>query len=133
MNNIYCVFLASVAVIGVLSESTSAFKIDSTVSLINEHMISMAVSEKSKIEAYKKNDISLLALDHDYLSSIIDKTIVKNLANIDYNIYYYYYDSVSLNSCSIGQFECNSVQIKMDFHHHGKTYERIVRYEPVKI
>lgn len=132
MNNIYCIFLATVAVVGIFSESLVAIKIDCTVNLINEEMISSAVSEKSKLDAYSNDDISLLALDHDYLKSIVDTTIIKNLSFLDYDIGYYYYDSKTLNSCRIGQFECNSVQMKMDFKYHDKTYERIVRYEPIK-
>lgn len=132
MNNIYCIFLASVAVLGVFSEGLVAFKIDATVSLINEEMIASSVSEKSKLEAYNSDDISLLAIDHDYLSSIVDDTIVSNLSFLDYDIGYYYYDSVTLNACKIGISSCNSVQMKMDFTYHGKTYERVVRYEPIK-
>ena len=59
---------------------------------------------------------------------IVEKTIDSNLPKIEHEIYYYFYDSISKNSCSVGQYYCNSVQMKFLFFYENKTYN----YEPYR-
>lgn len=130
MHNYFYIMLACVMILNINVNTVISYKIDSVLNLINEEMISTTISEKSKLDAYNYNDISYLAINHDELMRIVEQTIDSNLSKIDHEVYYYFYDSVSKNSCSIGQYYCNSVQMKFLFNYENKTYEEILRYEP---
>lgn len=133
MHNYFYIMLACVIVLNINVNTVVSYKIDSVLNLINEEMISTTVSEKSKLDAYNYNDLSYLAINHDDLMYIVEKTIDNNLPKIKHEIYYYFYDSISKNSCNVGQYYCNSVQMKFLFHYENKSYKEILRYEPVSI
>ena len=133
MHNYFYILLASIVLLQVNSNIIVANKIDGAINLINEELIVSSISEKSKLDAYNYNDLSFLAINHEYLMKLVDLTLSKNLANIDYQVYYYFYDSQSKLYCPIGYYNCNSVQMKLHFTYQHKIYEEILRYEPVSI
>ena len=110
-----------------------AQKIDNTFSLINEEMVASTITEKSKLEAYQFKDLSYLAIDHEELNNVIELTLNSNLPFLNYTISYYFYDSMTFSSCSIGTYYCNSVQLKITINYKDKMYESELRYEPVSI
>ena len=132
MANVYYYFLALVCVLPTFCNVLVSFKIDSTVNLINNEMVSVCVTEKGKLEASQFDDISYLSLDHKKLMSVVNDSLNSNLSFCDVSSYYYFYDSVTYLSCKIGEYYCNSVQIKINIKYNSKTYERILRYEPVE-
>lgn len=133
MHNYFYIMLACVIVLNINVNIVVSNKVDSVLNLINEEMIASTVSEKSKLDAYNYKDISYLAIDHQQLIDLVNKTINNNLPNISHKEYYYFYDSVSKFSCKIGEYNCNSVQIKFTFNYDSKTYKEVLRYEPVSI
>ena len=132
MANVYYYFLALVCVLQTFCYVLVSFKIDSTVNLINNEMVSVCVTEKGKLEASQFDDISYLSLDHKKLMSVVNDSLNSNLSFCDVSSHYYFYDSVTYLSCKIGEYYCNSVQIKINIKYNSKTYERILRYEPVE-
>lgn len=133
MHNYFFIILACVITIQVHADVLITQKIDNTLSLINEELIASTITEKSKLEAYQYKDLSYLAIDHEELNNVIEYTIASNLPNLNYKISYYFYDSVTLSSCAIGYYYCNSVQLKITFSYKDKEYEGEFRYEPVSI
>ena len=133
MHNYFYIMLACEIVLNINVNTVVSYKIDSVLNLINEEMISTTISEKSKLDAYNYNDISYLAINHNDLMHIVEKTIDSNLPKIEHEIYYYFYDSISKNSCSVGQYYCNSVQLKVSIIYKERTYEGEFRYEPISI
>ncbi|MDY2889560.1 MAG: hypothetical protein SOU19_08395 [Candidatus Caccosoma sp.] len=131
MHNCYFIMLISCLMIQLYSNNITSIKIDSTLSLINEEMVVQSISEKSKLYAYYYDDISKLEIDHQKLNKAIKLVLKENLSFVKYQIKYHYYDMQSKSYCSIGQ-GCNSVQIKILIMYNNKTYESVVRYEPVK-
>lgn len=117
----------------ICSNSIIAHKIDSTISLINSELISSTITEESKLQAYNYDDISFLAINHEELIYLVGYTLNDNLTFSTNKVQYYFYNSISLSSCEIGYYACNSVQIKILIKYHKKTYKEEIRYEPVKI
>lgn len=132
MANVYYYFLALVCVLQTFCNVLVSFKIDSSINLINSEMISVCVTEKGKLEASQFDDISYLSLDHKKLMDVVNESLNDNLSFCEVNSLYYFYDNVTYSSCKIGQYYCNSVQIKINIKYNNKTYERILRYEPVE-
>ena len=133
MHNYFYVILACTILLQINANTIISHRMDNVLSLINEEMIASTVTEKSKLEAYTYQDLSFLAIDHDRLMYLVDKTIKSNLHNIEYNVEYYFYDSVTMNNCPIGKYQCNSVQMRILFNYNNKIYEEILRYEPISI
>ena len=133
MHNYFYILLACVMSLQVYADVLVAHKIDYTLALINEEMVASTITEKSKIEAYHYNDLSYLAIDHEELNKVIESTLQSNLPFIETNIKYYFYDSITLASCAIGQYNCNSVQFKITLTYKNKVYESEFRYEPIQI
>ena len=96
-------------------------------------MIASTVTEKSKLEAYQYKDLSYLSIDHEELNNVIESTLDSNLPLLNYSISYYFYDSITLSSCSVGNYYCNSVQLKVSIIYKERTYEGEFRYEPVSL
>ena len=133
MHNYFYILLACVMSLQVYADVLVAHKIDYTLALINEEMVASTITEKSKIEAYHYNDLSYLAIDHEKLNSLVEKTLQSNLPFLKYDIAYYYYDSTNFSSCQIGNYNCNSVQFKVTLEYQNRNYESEFRYEPVSI
>lgn len=100
--------------------------------LINEQLISSCITEQSKLETENGLELSRLELDCELVKALVNNNIRANLSNMDSDIKYYFYDFTTKKSCSVGNNYCNSVQIKIDISYKGKTYERILRYEPIQ-
>ena len=133
MHNLYFIMLATVISLQMFANSMVSLKIDSAMNVINGELIAMCVTQKSKIEAQDYNDITLLAIDHEKLDYVLKMLLNKNLAFAKYELNYYFYDSVTMVPCSIGNSYCNSVQIKILITYKKKKYEDIIRYEPIEI
>lgn len=131
MHNSFYFLLAGIISLQICTNVLASIKIDSTFGLINEELISDTITEKSKLEAIDFNDVSYLAIDHQKLKFAVEMILKNNLSFTNWNAQYYFYDSVSRKSCSIGNYYCNSVQIKLTIQYQGKTYEDILRYEPI--
>lgn len=132
MNNVFVYFIAFVSTLQIYSNVLVSFKIDSAISLINQEIIASCVSEDSKLLAIEYDDVSLLELDHDKLMYVSKAILEDNLSFCNVDIKYYFYDSLTLTSCPIGVNYCNSVQMKILIDYKNKTYERTLRYEPIK-
>lgn len=132
MANIFYYFLAFVCVLQTFTNVMVSFKIDSSINLINSEMVSLCVSEKGKLEASQYDDVSYLTLDHNKLMNVVNNSLNSNLTFCDIDTKFYYYDKKTLLNCKIGEYYCNSVQIKINIKYNTKTYERILRYEPVE-
>lgn len=133
MHNYFFIILACVVTIQVHADVLVTHRIDNTLSLINEELVASTITEKSKLEAYQYKDLSYLAIDHEELNNVIEYLIASNLPNLNYKISYYFYDSVTLSSCAIGNYYCNSVQLKITISYKDKAYEGEFRYEPIPI
>lgn len=125
--------LACMMVLQVYANCIVSYKIDSTLILINEEMVASSVSYFSVLEATEYDDISYLVIDQDVLMELINTTLKDNLNFLDSDSKYYFYDKETKKSCPLGKNYCNSVQIKVTVFYQNKQYERILRYEPVKI
>ena len=125
--------MACVVTLQVHADVLLAQKIDNTLALINEELIASSITEKSKLEAYQYKDLSYLAIDHEELNNVIEYTLNSNLPLLDYKISYYFYDSVTLSSCSVGQYYCNSVQLQISIIYKDRLYKGEYRYEPVSL
>ena len=133
MHNFFFIILACIITLQVHVDVLVAQKIDNTLALINEELIASTVTEKSKLEAYQYKDLSYLSIDHEELNNVIESTLDSNLPLLNYSISYYFYDSITLSSCSVGNYYCNSVQLKVSIIYKERTYEGEFRYEPVSL
>ena len=132
MNNIYMYFIAMISILQIYGNVMVTFKIDSTISLINQELIESCVTEDSKLLALEYNDLSLLEINHLMLKETIDGILNDNLDFLQFSSKYYFYDNVSMINCPIGYYYCNSVQILITILYDSKSYERTLRYEPIK-
>lgn len=132
MNNCFYFFTCIVAILQIYANVAVSFKIDSCISFINEKLIEDCITEKSKLEALEFNDISYLVINQQLLIDNVDNILNDNLPYIDHLQQYYFYDSLSLTTCKIGENYCNSVQIKISLYFHNQQYERELRYEPIQ-
>ncbi|MCI5745355.1 MAG: hypothetical protein MR270_03640 [Erysipelotrichaceae bacterium] len=130
MNNFYIIVLSTIMTVQICTNIVVANRIDNVLNLINPELVSQSISERSKLEYLKYNDISYLAISQETLKEMVD-IIMSNLSFLNHKEYYYFYDAKSLTSCSIGNNKCNSVQIKIVLEYLNKTYEEVVRYEPI--
>ena len=125
--------LACLMVLQVYANCIVSYKIDSTLLLINEELIASSVSHFSILEATEYNDISYLVIDQKVLIELVNSTLNDNLSFLTSEAKYYFYDKETRKSCPIGSNYCNSVQMKVTIIYQNKEYERILRYEPIKI
>ena len=125
--------LACLMVLQVYANCIVSYKIDSTLLLINEELIASSVSHFSILEAIEYNDISYLVIDQKVLIELVNSTLNDNLSFLTSEAKYYFYDKETRKSCSIGSNYCNSVQMKVTVIYQNKEYERVLRYEPIKI
>ena len=132
MNNIYLYFIAIVSLLQIYGNVLVSNKIDCTISMINQELIVSCVTEDSKLMALEYDDISLLEIDHGLLINVVDSILKDNLNFTNTFAKYYFYDSISLINCPIRYHYCNSVQMLILVEYGGKTYERTLRYEPIK-
>lgn len=132
MHNVYYYMLAIIAILSSYLDSLVAMKIQISLNLINESMIVETIKESSKLEAESNNDLAFLAINQELLINNITYVLNNNLGFLNPEIKYYFYDSTTLSSCPIGFNYCNSVQLKITLSYKNKTYERILRYEPVE-
>ncbi len=132
MHNCFYFLLAGIISLQVCTNTLASIKIDSTISLINEELVSGTVSEKSKLEALDFNDISYLAIDHQKLKYAVTLIFHNNLSFTKWDVKYYFYDSVTKRSCAIGNYSCNSVQLLITIQYQNRKYEDILRYEPIQ-
>ena len=130
MHNNFFYILIFVSLIKIYIHSIVGIRIDQTIYLVNENMIADCVSQKSILEAYEQG-YGALELDKNKLEKMVNNTIKDNLPFCKCDIYYYYYDSVSMKACNIDQVKCNSVQIKIDIRYSEITSSRELRYELV--
>ena len=133
MNNYFLFLLAGIVSLQVYANVVVANKIDATLNFINEELVASTITEKSKMDAYENNDISLLAIDHYLLMNLVETTLNSNLNFSTNKANYYFYDSITYRTCKIGNYTCNSVQMKIQITYQNKTFEEIVRYEPIQI
>jgi len=130
MSNTYFYFLALVTLLKIMTNTLVAYKIDATINLINETVVSSSITEISKIEALMYDDISYLAIDEDMFKDMVYTTMEENLSFTDYEVKYYFYDfKTKLSNKGYN----NSVQFKISITYDGKTYERVKRYEPFEV
>lgn len=125
--------LACIMVLQVYANCIVSYKIDSTLLLINEELVASSVSHFSILEATEYNDISYLVIDQKVLIELVNSTLNDNLNFLTSEAKYYFYDKETQKSCPIGKNYCNSVQMKVSIFYQNKEYERVLRYEPVKI
>lgn len=125
--------LACLMVLQVYTNCIVSYKIDSTLLLINEELVASSVSHFSILEATEYNDISYLVIDQKVLIELVNSTLNDNLNFLTSEAKYYFYDKETRKSCPIGKNYCNSVQMKVSIFYQNKEYERVLRYEPVKI
>lgn len=125
--------LACIMVLQVYANCIVSYKIDSTLLLINEELVASSVSHFSILEATEYNDISYLVIDQKVLIELVNSTLNDNLNFLSSEAKYYFYDKETQKSCPIGKNYCNSVQMKVSIFYQNKEYERVLRYEPVKI
>lgn len=125
--------LACLMVLQVYANCIVSYKIDSTLLLINEELVASSVSHFSILEATEYNDISYLVIDQKVLIELVNSTLNDNLNFLSSEAKYYFYDKETQKSCPIGKNYCNSVQMKVSIFYQNKEYERVLRYEPVKI
>ena len=125
--------LACIMVLEVYAKCIVSYKIDSTLLLINEELVASSVSHFSILEATEYNDISYLVIDQKVLIELVNSTLNDNLNFLSSEAKYYFYDKETQKSCPIGKNYCNSVQMKVSIFYQNKEYERVLRYEPVKI
>ena len=125
--------LACIMVLQVYANCIVSYKIDSTLLLINEELVASSVSHFSILEATEYNDISYLVIDQKVLIELVNSTLNDNLSFLTSEAKYYFYDKETQKSCPIGKNYCNSVQMKVSIFYQNKEYERVLRYEPVKI
>lgn len=125
--------LACLMVLQVYANCIVSYKIDSTLLLINEELVASSVSHFSVLEATEYNDISYLVIDQKVLIELVNSTLNDNLNFLSSEAKYYFYDKETQKSCPIGKNYCNSVQMKVSIFYQNKEYERVLRYEPVKI
>lgn len=125
--------LACLMVLQVYANCIVSYKIDSTLLLINEELVASSVSHFSILEATEYNDISYLVIDQKVLIELVNSTLNDNLNFLSSEAKYYFYDKETRKSCPIGKNYCNSVQMKVSIFYQNKEYERVLRYEPVKI
>ena len=125
--------LACLMVLQVYANCIVSYKIDSTLLLINEELVASSVSHFSILEATEYNDISYLVIDQKILIELVNSTLNDNLNFLSSEAKYYFYDKETQKSCPIGKNYCNSVQMKVSIFYQNKEYERVLRYEPVKI
>lgn len=119
---LFCVFLQSFFSISM------AYKIDSTLFLINEEWISNFISEKSLLEAHEYG-IEMLELDTLKLKKATKEIFVSNIPFADTKVGFYFYDCFTMESCTIDGNRCNSVQMKIEISFMKEEIERIVCYE----
>lgn len=125
--------LACIMVLQVYANCIVSYKIDSTLLLINDELVASSVSHFSILEATEYNDISYLVIDQKILIELVNSTLNDNLNFLSSEAKYYFYDKETQKSCPIGKNYCNSVQMKVSIFYQNKEYERVLRYEPVKI
>ena len=125
--------LACIMVLQVYANCIVSYKIDSTLLLIKEELVASSVSHFRILEATEYNDISYLVIDQKVLIELVNSTLNDNLNFLTSEAKYYYYDKETQKSCPIGKNYCNSVQMKVSIFYQNKEYERVLRYEPVKI
>ena len=125
--------LACLMVLQVYANCIVSYKIDSTLLLINDELVASSVSHFSILEATEYNDISYLVIDQKILIELVNSTLNDNLNFLSSEAKYYFYDKETQKSCPIGKNYCNSVQMKVSIFYQNKEYERVLRYEPVKI
>ena len=125
--------IACLMVLQVYANCIVSYKIDSTLLLINDELVASSVSHFSILEATEYNDISYLVIDQKNLIELVNSTLNDNLNFLSSEAKYYFYDKETQKSCPIGKNYCNSVQMKVSIFYQNKEYERVLRYEPVKI
>ena len=125
--------IACLMVLQVYANCIVSYKIDSTLLLINGELVASSVSHFSILEATEYNDISYLVIDQKVLIELVNSTLNDNLNFLTSEAKYYFYDKETQKSCPIGKNYCNSVQMKVSIFYQNKEYERVLRYEPVKI
>lgn len=125
--------IACLMVLQVYANCIVSYKIDSTLLLINDELVASSVSHFSILEATEYNDISYLVIDQKILIELVNSTLNDNLNFLSSEAKYYFYDKETQKSCPIGKNYCNSVQMKVSIFYQNKEYERVLRYEPVKI
>lgn len=131
MHNCFYYFLIFSIFLQVSLGVMGGYKIDSTLQLINEEWIATFLTEKSLLESYEYG-VEVLELDVEKVKIAVQSTISENLYFTNYQVGFYFYDCFSMNSCLIGSYRCNSVQILIEITYLNYLSERIVCYELIQ-
>lgn len=116
----------------IFTSSLNKLKIETTMSFINEELILDCVSYKGLIDSIEENDPKYMYINQEKLKNMVDTILSNNLNNIDYTVYYYFYDYSRIEDIYIDKQYCNSVQIKFVFNYQKNVIEKVLRFEPKK-
>lgn len=130
MNRLNILLLSILLSLRIFINGVIEKNIDNTMSLINEQMVIGCISKHSLLEAYEYNDVSYLVINQKLLRKVVEKTLSNNLKFIDYEVFYYFYDSTNEEYKQTIKGYCNSVQIKIQLTYNFVCTDKIIRFEP---
>lgn len=132
MSNLYYFTFYISLIFMIFTSSLNKLKIETTMSFINEELILDCVSYKGLIDSIEENDPKYMYINQEKLKNMVDAILSNNLNNIDYTVYYYFYDYSRIEDIYIDKQYCNSVQIKFVFNYQKNVIEKVLRFEPKK-
>lgn len=132
MSNLYYFTFYISLIFMIFTSSLNKLKIETTMSFINEELILDCVSYKGLIDSIEENDPKYMYINQEKLKNMVDTILSNNLNNIDYTVYYYFYDYSRIEDIYIDKQYCNSVQIKFVFNYQKNVIEKVLRFEPKK-
>lgn len=132
MSNLYYFTFYISLIFMIFTSSLNKLKIETTMSFINEELILDCVSYKGLIDSIEENDPKYMYINQEKLKNMVNTILSNNLNNIDYTVYYYFYDYSRIEDIYIDKQYCNSVQIKFVFNYQKNVIEKVLRFEPKK-
>jgi len=132
MSNLYYFTFYISLIFMIFTSSLNKLKIETTMSFINEELILDCVSYKGLIDSIEENDPKYMYINQEKLKNMVDTILSNNLNNIDYTVYYYFYDYSRIEDIYIDKQYYNSVQIKFVFNYQKNVIEKVLRFEPKK-
>lgn len=128
MHNCYLFILCCLSCFQLFFNSIYSSKINTSIDLIDSYLIEESINLDSLLES-SQNGLDYIELDKERLKTYVKETLTSSFPMFKFDIYYYFYDAKSLQSCSIDNIPCNSVQIKIIINYKKLRSEKIIRYE----
>ncbi len=128
MHNCFLLISSWVCCLQLFLNTDHKTKMSSSTLLINQYVIEDCLNLDSLLESGEMG-FNAIELDKEKIKKYVQETLTNSFPQFQFSLYYYFYDSKTLKSCSINKVPCNSLQIKMIITYQKLKTEKILRYE----